>query len=838
MPTLAPEVDFQVQAEAPVRPTNFGGLANLVGTVVEGVAESQKVDSTALDRELVRGLRRVRALHDQGRSQQAYALETRILGNYTSYGGDLGSTRIKTLVQGITGRDPDDFGNSPEEVALQETLKSEEYQAAWLATFATHPQASEDERRELALGHLSLKEGRAAVLEQAQFNWNAEGEAAFMSEIDDFINTLVGGTLVQGQEGGELSLQDVQQTNLIFQQFRNQINARRPANISNEEWSSIQDRLDQAQKTIEYMEKIVGPENVGAQSISDLQQAIRSADIPDVERNLMLRMISADPETLSTFALPPSRMAEIMRSLQLPENGGLTGSELRDSTITDPFPRENVAGMSSEELYNNMRNVNEGARYANGLTTNVEMREAWGQANTIAISNLNELAARGEWMTAEQYDNIFSDDFFEKLDSIKDVDPKLHAALSQRAQRALTTSGNAMQARLDSVTANSPLQFDTQSQTFTLTSEGLRRVVPPHVAKQIEEAAVREYGGDVDTALSLALRDQGGRFNGNELNSRWFTVQSMANNNREAMEQLGSGIYAVLGAQRRIATGSASDLIPGGAENTELRSSTDRPLPKSVMEDGAFFSAVAEVSGELNINPNHLLRAMDFETAGTFDPALNHPGSTATGLIGFLRSTARGLGYSLNDLKQMDRAEQTRGPVLQYLSQHLKGVENPTFGDIYMAIHYPAGAGKGDGYVMYRRGSPEYKANRGLDTNNDGTVTAGEAVSRAWAGSSGQSKMPSSIGESILEAGTRAEGDVSGGETSTPAPTATTTTTPEGAPAEVDDGTVVQQQQGGGDQQTASQKAAQQKMERILALFPDLSTEQVEELLQILEEDN
>jgi hypothetical protein len=57
-----------------------------------------------------------------------------------------------------------------------------------------------------------------------------------------------------------------------------------------------------------------------------------------------------------------------------------------------------------------------------------------------------------------------------------------------------------------------------------------------------------------------------------------------------------------------------------------------------------------------------------------------------------------------------------------------------------MAIHWPAGVGKDDSYVMYREGSNNYAANKGLDVSGDGTVTRGEALQRVRqsAGSGGR----------------------------------------------------------------------------------------------------
>jgi hypothetical protein len=73
----------------------------------------------------------------------------------------------------------------------------------------------------------------------------------------------------------------------------------------------------------------------------------------------------------------------------------------------------------------------------------------------------------------------------------------------------------------------------------------------------------------------------------------------------------------------------------------------------------------------------------------------------------------------------MSRAEQMQY-VEAYLRPYADRINN--FGDLYMAIHWPAGVGQSDDFVMYREGSDAYTANRGLDSNGDGTVTRGETL--------------------------------------------------------------------------------------------------------------
>ena len=122
---------------------------------------------------------------------------------------------------------------------------------------------------------------------------------------------------------------------------------------------------------------------------------------------------------------------------------------------------------------------------------------------------------------------------------------------------------------------------------------------------------------------------------------------------------------------------------------------------------------------------------MAFETGGSFDPAQkNYAGSGATGLIQFMPRTAQGLGTSTAELAKMTAVEQ-----LDYVKAYFQPYSGKlnTLEDLYMAILWPRGIGKDNSYVLWSRGSKAYELNSGLDANNDGSVTKGEAAGKVRA---------------------------------------------------------------------------------------------------------
>lgn len=136
---------------------------------------------------------------------------------------------------------------------------------------------------------------------------------------------------------------------------------------------------------------------------------------------------------------------------------------------------------------------------------------------------------------------------------------------------------------------------------------------------------------------------------------------------------------------------------------------------------------VREIAGNLNIDASWLMAVMGFETGYTFSSSIKNPGSSATGLIQFTSATAKSLGTTTTQLARMTEVQQL-DYVEKYFNQYKGRINN--IGDCYMAVFWPAALGKPDSYIIATAPSREYNANRGLDVNNDGTITRGEAVSR------------------------------------------------------------------------------------------------------------
>lgn len=148
---------------------------------------------------------------------------------------------------------------------------------------------------------------------------------------------------------------------------------------------------------------------------------------------------------------------------------------------------------------------------------------------------------------------------------------------------------------------------------------------------------------------------------------------------------------------------------------------------------GPFKAKLKIICDELEIEANHLMAAMAFETAETFSPAIkNAAGSGATGLIQFMPKTAEGLGTTTDALAAMSAVEQ-----LDYVKKYFEPYKGKckSLSDVYMAILWPAAVGKPEDHVLFDRATrpTTYEQNRGLDSDGDGQITKSEAAAKIQA---------------------------------------------------------------------------------------------------------
>jgi len=225
------------------------------------------------------------------------------------------------------------------------------------------------------------------------------------------------------------------------------------------------------------------------------------------------------------------------------------------------------------------------------------------------------------------------------------------------------------------------------------------------------------------------------------LGPKWMKIKNPFANKKdeEITEQLTDGAVDEEGKTVPVHLTKAQPLQTMMGDEVEPQSEMTYDLPPEVAGDEKFMSGISDLSQKYNIPQNDLLAMMDFETGGTFDPATkNMAGSGATGLIQFMPDTAKSLGTTTEELSEMSRSQQ-----LEYVDKYLEtnlegriGPEGADISDLYMSVLFPVAVGKPDDFVLFGEGAiskkfeERYEANKGLDANNDGSITKVEAAAK------------------------------------------------------------------------------------------------------------
>jgi hypothetical protein len=196
-----------------------------------------------------------------------------------------------------------------------------------------------------------------------------------------------------------------------------------------------------------------------------------------------------------------------------------------------------------------------------------------------------------------------------------------------------------------------------------------------------------------------------------------------------------TGTYAAAGTAGALGVGGAAALAGRGTGQGTGLTSPDgfdynriRGVEGNERVTPEFLRRTEQIATKLGCKPEDLMAVMSFETGGSFDPAQpNTAGGSARGLIQFMPDTARGLGTTSEALTRMTPVQQ-----LDYVEKYFGNGRYTTVEGLYSKVLAGHAVNDPDG-VLFREGTRAYRANRGVDINRDGLVTAGEAAAKVRA---------------------------------------------------------------------------------------------------------
>lgn len=192
----------------------------------------------------------------------------------------------------------------------------------------------------------------------------------------------------------------------------------------------------------------------------------------------------------------------------------------------------------------------------------------------------------------------------------------------------------------------------------------------------------------------------------------------------------GDGVDGRLGPYTRRAAEKFPDIAAKYKDVLARPNSVDAAkIDTTTIQDPDFKAKLEKVASALGVKSSDLMAI--FKQESGVNPQAVNASSGATGLIQFMPDTARRLGTTTEEIKNMDGVQQ-----LDYVYKYFKmtGVGNGTLGDLYMAVFMPKYVGYDDATVLGQSGAAGfsgkvYAQNAGLDRNKDGTITVADVKS-------------------------------------------------------------------------------------------------------------
>ena len=716
-----PTLESNVRYDQPVdKPSIFGAVAAVAGKLGEARVSSKTSGSggntlSYTERKDIQDrqdlaffgeeMSKLEAYRQEHGEAAAQIKERQIAANFAAKGITFNSD-YQQVYETATGRPWAGYGYQDQAHVAQKMKDSPEFQNGYLASYGVLPDSATDEERfQYASQYSAEVAANQVILNKntidGQLQWNNATRGVFETERQNIVDTSVGLLLKAVASGQVITEVDMDKVKAQWESYKS--TRLRPYGVSDEQWKSEAEARATIDQAITNLQSAVGNKAITERTLTGVMQVAQKNESP--------MAVLAIGRALDVIVNQPGVVGDLYKVAN-GYNVTVSTSNLFDSINTDTgvvepakLP-ENLQAVVNE---GDPKKVWEGAEAARVLTTGTpndlqrpEFKQQFvDQATVLGASMMNTKNTAP--LSAEFIQkSVASPTFVNNIKTLESLDPIAGASVKATVLSGINTEVIKQQQKVDAIERNHFVKWDNGSYVFD------------PVAYKDAHPNASKY--DIDYAThNWNTRAQAAR------NAGFETPWGVAEQYRQGID--------LLEKTRNSLTDNT-----GPTKSEVNNSSSVFNVPTEILQDRPFIEAVNTVATQLSFNPDWLMRAIDFETAGSWSTSITAPGTGATGLIQFIPSTARSLGISTAELATMDRATQMQY-VQKYLAPYKGRINN--FGDLYMAIHYPVAVGKGDSFVLYSKGTKAYDFNKSLDGNGDGTVTRGEAVNAALRRSGG-----------------------------------------------------------------------------------------------------
>ena len=747
---FAPKLQAEVAYERPIQPVEtpsaIGALAGLGEFFVTQYGREQagggSKRATSIDPNLAvfqQGLERIEAIRDQKGESAALIAERQLAKNFATAGIEF-DTDFQSVYTTTTGRQWAGYGRDPEAFMMENALQDSDVQASFIASYAVLPEdATDDQRIEYAIGQKATVQAAADVIArskaEAGYKWSVQTEAAYAEAVDTFVNIGMGGLIQTTQSGQRVGPQSIANLQAQWAQYKVQLS--RPTGITDDQWKATQAKITSVDNmftmltkasssdvlfeeiTTAFSDALLAEGGGSTQSILAAASAIKDpTSLIDIMGQDARSYIMDISKSINLDIAQPQLFGHILEQNEVPLGGAIEG----DATIQSlpPEVEAKISGLSPQEHFDALK----ASGKLTSLTDNNSLQRPEGRQqfveNAASIGAVMMSMENDEFLSSSFLRQLVANpNFIQNISNLDGVDPEGAAVARTYVRSGLNTELVRQERNLASIEGNSLASWNGNNYDLDMLALS-QRAARPRI-QEFTRSLDRYYGGD----LAVAVEDGFKR-----MYDVTDVIQVAGLYNLEQALDRRTSIGVINETLNALSTGEEVSAIVRDVQEAVVPPAIEGiNVPEEVRIDAPFLNEVNRVAeGIPGIDSTDLLRIIGFETIGSFSPSEKSRTSSATGLIQFLEKTAKGLGTTTAELAAMSREEQMKF-VEAYLKPYKNRIKN--FGDLYMAIHYPRGIGKDDDYVLYRRGSDAYDANKSLDISKDGTVTRREAIARA-----------------------------------------------------------------------------------------------------------
>lgn len=731
MADLAPKLSSDVTPIGAVEtpPSAAGGLASILGGFLP-TKQEPKDPNTSMDalkkQDTIAfnlSMDEARQAREQGDNAAADRMARDALRTYGSKYG-YSDPDVNSSFQDFTGM-PVGVATGGPAVGDTELMKSPDYAGAYSLVQAQNPNASPDQIHQLALGNVKKKSANAFAISQIEqqkvVDW-LDVEQVYVDKAQLAGNDIIA---LLGSADSDRIITPEEAASIRKAYMNNFGNTQKPAGVDDARWAT-------------YKAGYIEPITATVETAIGLGQSGEAQDVNRALTMIIKKAVSQDklpPSLLAGLAQgPDGKWANAMSVLQAaqsnPELQGdflknynlvLTGSMSDLMGLVQEFPEKTPEDFNKVDLTNYKAMAPEDKEKAL-LATPSAIGSASGDPGFLAM-NAYDIAAKVEALDTvalkpTTLSRVFNPSYFKAVDKIYKDNPVVGLDLADRTVRAVASQKAAVTQAFVARAAQRGLILENGE---------LKPDLNDPRSKRAQDYVDKVFGGSWDKAAAAKGIPEGGltRSSGSAGYVDYVGFMSYKNTLKEETALFTSVSKQLDILQKSLPKAEEEVVAGGGGSGSEATTTSTFKLPEEVMADTGFVKAVETLAVDHGIPADDLFRVIEFETARSWSPSAKNPGSTATGLIQFMASTAKGLGTTTEALSKMTREEQ-----MAFVSKYFEPFKGrlKNFGDVYMAVHWPAAVGKGDDYVMYKKGTEAYDKNKNLDSNGDGTVSRGETI--------------------------------------------------------------------------------------------------------------